>query len=102
KNEPKAISIRDITGKKISRKQLLSSFLDEFESKLLNINHENIIDQWKKYTSTIGKEVKIETPAGISCGIATDVDETGGLILKQENGTEKKIIYGDCFHKESE
>ena len=34
----------------------------------------DIIDQWKKYTSTIGIEVRIETPDGISYGIATDVD----------------------------
>ncbi|MEA1966751.1 MAG: biotin--[acetyl-CoA-carboxylase] ligase, partial [Thermodesulfobacteriota bacterium] len=39
KNEPKAISIKDITGKKVSRKKILSSFLDEFESKLLNIHY---------------------------------------------------------------
>ena len=32
-------------------------------------------------------------------GKAVDVDDTGALLLELEDGTIKKIIYGDCFHR---
>ena len=54
---------------------------------------------WKKCTTTIGQQVKIVTIREISEGLATDVDANGALILKLADGSIKKIIYGDCFHK---
>ncbi|OQY02613.1 MAG: biotin--[acetyl-CoA-carboxylase] ligase [Desulfobacteraceae bacterium 4572_130] len=99
KHEPNAVSIRTFIGKKVLRKKILSCFLNDFEKQLKGIYHKNIIKIWKKYTSTIGRKVKIETYGEISEGVATDVDDTGSLILKQKNGITKKIIYGDCFYK---
>ena len=94
-----AVSLREILGRKVMRKELLSSFLDSFESKLSTINTEDIIGQWKKYTATIGTRVRIETLTDISHGLATDVDDTGCLVLQEDNGNRKKVIYGDCFHQ---
>ncbi len=56
---------------------------------------------WKEHTSTIGNYVNIETFGKKFEGLATDVDSTGALILKSNNGQLKKIIYGDCFYKEN-
>ena len=99
KKEPGAISIKNITGKQVSRKKLLAEFLDEFES-IVNANTlENVISMWKKCTATIGRQVKIVTSREITQGLATDVDGNGALILKLADGSIKKIIYGDCFHQ---
>ncbi len=104
--EPNAISIKNILGRKISRQDLLRAFLDELASELPGIYDKNIsqgepgiIDKWKKYTSTIGRQVSIQTSTDTSNGVAIDVDESGALILRQKNGTKKRIIYGDCFHR---
>jgi len=99
KSEPDAVSIKNILQKEVSRKEILLSFLDNFESALVGIHYKNIIDEWKKYTSTIGRKVTIETFGRISNGTAIDVDNSGALILRQKDGTQKRIIYGDCFHK---
>ncbi len=104
--EPNAVSIKNILNREVSRKKILTTFLDEFKLELAAIHdknlhgeNKNIIDKWKKYTSTIGKQVTIETSGSISHGLAVDVDSSGALILQQENGTQKKIIYGDCFYR---
>jgi BirA family biotin operon repressor/biotin-[acetyl-CoA-carboxylase] ligase len=99
KNEPEATSLKKITGKEITRKKLLSEFLNEFEN-IVNVKPlENVISMWKRCTTTIGRQVKIVTSREISEGLATDVDENGALVLKLADGSIKKIIYGDCFHQ---
>jgi BirA family biotin operon repressor/biotin-[acetyl-CoA-carboxylase] ligase len=99
KEEPGATSLKKITGKQISRKKLLAEFLNEFEN-IVNVKAlENVISDWKKCTSTIGRQVRIVTNRESSEGLATDVDENGALILKLADGSIKKIIYGDCFHQ---
>jgi len=102
-DEPNAISIKTVLGKNICRRELLSSFFDDFEKQLMEIkslqaHSVRLMEQWKQMTSTIGKDVRIETFGDIYRGIAVDVDVTGALIIRQEDGTERKIIYGDCFH----
>lgn len=94
-----AVSIKQITGgSPISRKKVLTLFLNAFEEKLNNWNPDTIISEWKEYTVTINRRVRIKTLHETTQGLAVDVDENGALVLELEDGTCKKIIYGDCFH----
>jgi BirA family biotin operon repressor/biotin-[acetyl-CoA-carboxylase] ligase len=95
--EPGAISLKKIMGRKISRIRLLARFLDEFENRLQKAEFENVISEWKQYTVTLQRQVKIVTQREVSEGLAVDVDENGALILELIDGTQKKIVYGDCF-----
>jgi BirA family biotin operon repressor/biotin-[acetyl-CoA-carboxylase] ligase len=88
-----------ITGKEISRKELLSRFLDEFEFQMKNADLDTIISEWKDVAITLNRHVRIVTNTEESQGIAVDVDENGALVLKLADGTYKKIVYGDCFHQ---
>jgi len=97
--EPGASSLKKITGRNISKKMLLARFLDEFEKRLQKAEFENVISEWKKYTVTLNRQVKIVTPQEISEGLAVDVEQDGALVLELADGTRKKIIYGDCFHQ---
>jgi BirA family biotin operon repressor/biotin-[acetyl-CoA-carboxylase] ligase len=96
--EPMAISLKRILGKSISRKQLLSEFLDEFEHRMNTGTLDNVISEWKTHAMTIGRQVTVVTTHNKFKGIAMDVDNTGALMLKIEDGSIKKIVYGDCFH----
>ncbi len=128
KYEQKAIALKDVLQNKvsrnkvskklISRKLILKTFLNNFENQIQEIEcdeiecekiecekikHgkikcEKIIKQWKKMTSTIGSQVRIETTKDTFKGLAIDVDSTGALIIKDKNQEIKKIVYGDCFH----
>lgn len=101
--EPNSISIKSALEKSICRRELLSAFLDDFEKELMVLQSlktysVTLMEQWKQMTSTIGKDVRIETFGDIYRGVAVDVDLTGALIIREADGVEKKIIYGDCFH----
>ena len=96
--EPMATSLKKILGRNISRKQLLSEFLDEFEHRMDTGTLDNVISEWKTHTMTIGRQVTIVTTHDEFKGIAMDVDNTGALELKLGDGSIKKIVYGDCFH----
>ena len=98
KYEPKAISLKDVLNKTVSRRLILETFLDDFKNRIQIIDCQNIIELWKKQTSTIGSQVRIETISDIFEGLAVDVDESGALMVKDKTGKIKKIIYGDCFH----
>lgn len=97
--EPGAISLKNMLGREISRVRLLSRFLDEFEERLKNAEFENIISEWKQYTVTLQRQVRIVTQREVTEGLAVDLDENGALIVKLADGSFKKIIYGDCFHQ---
>jgi len=96
--EPNAISLRKLLGTSIDRRQLLSSFLDSFQATISGSLLENIISEWKQYTMTIGRHVKIVTIKESYEGFARDVSDSGALILEQKDGSRKEVIYGDCFH----
>jgi len=98
KDEKAATSIALELGRKIKRRALLNSFLDKLEDKLSNFKPEDAVSEWKKYTMTLGRQVKIVTLKETAAGKAIDIDESGALILQQNDGTLRKIIYGDCFH----
>lgn len=98
KHEPKAIALKDVLNKTVSRKLILETFLDDFKNRIQIIDCQKIIDQWKEVTSTIGSQVRIETISDVFEGLAVDVDESGALMVKDKTGKIKKIIYGDCFH----
>lgn len=96
--EQRATSIKKCIGKTVSRKNLLSCFLDELEKRTSKNSLNNIISQWKKRSATLGKHVRVVTVQDTLEGLAVDIDENGTLILKQADGTLKPVLYGDCFH----
>ena len=140
--EPNAVSIREILGRSVHRRALISDFLERFEetlnyysigpdlSKLSEISMSTgyeegniksrmkrerrpdkkydafsapdisaLISEWKKMTLTIGRKVRIQTFGESIQGIALDVDDSGALIIRQDDGSQKTVIYGDCFHQ---
>ncbi len=98
KDEKRATSIAVELGHEIKRRDLLTEFLGRLSEKLENLQPEKAVDEWKKYTMTIGRQVQIVTLKETAEGKAVDIDDSGALILQQQDGSTKRIIYGDCFH----
>ncbi len=93
-----AVSIKQILGKPVLKKLLLTTFLDTFESRLSAQTLDDVLSEWKKWSVTLHRTVRIETLHDVIHGVAEDVDENGGLIVRQADGSPKTIYYGDCFH----
>ena len=95
--EPAAVSLKSLAGHDVSRRELLADFLDAFEQELAAIDLDKVVEEWKHYTMTIGKAVRVVTANAEICGIAEDIDAGGALMIRQEDGSIHRAIYGDCF-----
>ena len=60
-------------------------------------NYKKIINVWKRYSHTLGREIKAKTLKGTYIGKAVDIDKDCNLILKLGNRKIKKIVEGDIF-----
>ncbi len=80
------------TGKRIDRMEFLRRFVEIFEGLIRT----DFLDEYRKYSSTIGSEVTVKNGGEIT-GSAEDVDEQGRLILKLENGKKMRISSGEVL-----
>jgi BirA family biotin operon repressor/biotin-[acetyl-CoA-carboxylase] ligase len=96
--EPAAISLKAILGRKVSKKDILARYLDAFEQQMQTAALDRVIEEWKAYTVTLNREVRVVTTREVFTGKAVDVDDSGALVLKCADGSLQKILYGDCFH----
>ena len=58
---------------------------------------DGIVDEWRERASTIGREVRVETPKETVEGVAEGIDETGALCVSTDEG-ERLVTAGDCVH----
>jgi BirA family biotin operon repressor/biotin-[acetyl-CoA-carboxylase] ligase len=85
---------------KIKPVQLVQTFLVELEKiyELLNMKQiKKIISEWTKRSSTIEKNIEINTINGKIKGRAIRIDEDGALVIL-ENKKTHRVIAGDITH----
>ena len=84
----------------ISRTLIIAAILNELErwfKVLIKGGRIQLINEWKKLSSTLGRKVKIVSGKDTFSGIAEDIDEEGMLILRLPSGGLKKISAGDVI-----
>ena len=91
-------SLKIYTGHKFNRVELLCSLLtnleEQYEIFIKNSSRE-IIETWKKYNLTLNKYVNIRSDTEVHAGLAVDLDQNGGLIVKKENGQTVTFYSGE-------
>ena len=102
KGTPNFYGVATLNGqkKKVKPIQLVQTFLVELEKiyKLLNAKQtKRIIFEWTSRSSTIGKNVELNTADTKIKGKAIRIDEDGALVIL-ENSKEHRIIAGDISH----
>ena len=95
-------SLKDALGRKISRKEFLNALLMEIERWQPLLMKEDLLQEWKKLSVTLNKDVRIVAPGEVIVGRAIDIDTTGALIVKKRDGSLKKAMAGDCIHLRKE
>jgi len=109
----KATSLKIETNKNYNIKNISRKIIKEFNSLYKYYKNENtrkskisgtnsvgynkIINIWKKYSHTLGKNIKVKTISGSYIGKAINIDKDCNLILRLNNGRIKKIVEGDIF-----
>ena len=102
KNTPNYYGVSSLNKQKnkTTAIKLIQSFLLELEKiyELLNTKQtKKIISEWTKRSSTIGKNVEIDTINGKIKGEAIKIDYNGALLIRNKDKTDK-IITGDIVH----
>jgi BirA family biotin operon repressor/biotin-[acetyl-CoA-carboxylase] ligase len=59
--EPRASSLNLILGRPVSKKEILARFLDEFETRMTTADFKHVVSEWKNYTITLNRHVRIVT-----------------------------------------
>jgi BirA family biotin operon repressor/biotin-[acetyl-CoA-carboxylase] ligase len=96
--ESTATSVRLVTGRSASREALLEILLEEFSGWRRRLEVEGfgpVRDAWKARSATLGAIVR----AGAVTGRATDLDETGALVIADLDGTGAPAMDGGSRHR---
>jgi BirA family biotin operon repressor/biotin-[acetyl-CoA-carboxylase] ligase len=100
--EKTVTSLKDALGRGISRKDFLRALLVEIERQQPLLMKADLLEEWKKLSATLNKDVRIVAPGEVIVGRAIDIDTTGALIIKERNGSLKTAMAGDCIHLREE
>ena len=94
-------SLSQHSKKKVRQVELIQTFLFELEKTYELLNNgktQKIISDWTKGSSTIGKNVEMNSTKGKIAGKAIRIDEDGALIVSRGSGKTSRIVAGDIIH----
>ena len=93
-----ATSLRSETKRPLSRAVLVREILQEMERWYLRIQKEGfapVAEKWRESSATLHKRIKVVDPGGEVEGEALDIDEDGGLLVRDDSGLVIKKMAGD-------
>lgn len=94
----RASSLRHEIGRPIDRVALLSAFLPYLESaydQAMTHGFETAIELNRRLSSTLGQRVRVIESRGEWEGIAVDIGESGGLLVRTDEGVEREVHSGE-------
>lgn len=94
---PGSISLQDLVGG-VDRTAVTEALVAAFDR--LRGDQAGVIEAWRTHAVTLGRRVEITTGDGSITGVATDIDESGRLLVETETGVER-VAVGDCRHLRS-
>lgn len=96
-----ATSIHEILGKRVPRIPLLRAVLIEIDRMYEHLKRgrkEALIKEWKKYSTTLGRRVRVIYSDREFEGEAIDIGGDGSLILRLNDGSKIRVTVGDIVH----
>jgi BirA family transcriptional regulator, biotin operon repressor / biotin---[acetyl-CoA-carboxylase] ligase len=96
-----ATSLKEERGEGLNRIALLQELLNRIENNYLLLESkggQQIIDKWRSFSLTLGKRVKVYYQNKHLEGLALDIDQDGGLLIRRDSGVISKVTCGDVIH----
>jgi BirA family biotin operon repressor/biotin-[acetyl-CoA-carboxylase] ligase len=93
-----ATSLALATGRTYSRLRILQVWLEELESlyrRFLAREFPVILEEWKDYTVTLGRQVRVRQGAREVCGLALEVAPDGALLIQTRAGEIVRVTSGE-------
>jgi BirA family biotin operon repressor/biotin-[acetyl-CoA-carboxylase] ligase len=92
--EATAISLETTVGR-VDWVDLLLRLLERLDDWAARLSSDDLFEAWRARLVMLGKQVNISNANGTVHGIAESVDRQGGLLVRDETGTLKRVIAGD-------
>jgi len=95
-----ATSLKMETGEEVPRVELAQEILRELERQyhiFKEKGFKKIIEEWKGLSHTLGEEIKITCHGRKVEGTASDLDASGALVVRLDNGFTEHITAGDVI-----
>jgi BirA family biotin operon repressor/biotin-[acetyl-CoA-carboxylase] ligase len=89
-----ATSLQALVGD-IDRAAFVRRLLTLFHD--LTADPDTVLPAWRERASTLGRQVRVDTPGGKVVGHARDVEFPGALVVETPTG-ERRVHAGDCEH----
>jgi BirA family biotin operon repressor/biotin-[acetyl-CoA-carboxylase] ligase len=93
-----ATSLNNETGKIYSREKIVAEVLNQMHkwyTTFKTMDRETILSEWRRLTSTLGREVMVVVGKETFKGFAESIDDEGMLLLRLTSGEVKRINSGD-------
>ena len=94
---PGAVDLLTLTGRRVDRDALLDAFLDAL-GRLRLLPPAEVLDHYRRACVTLGREVRVRTPAEELEGRAVDIDPGGALVVEEAGGVRRSAVAGDVVH----
>lgn len=93
-----ATSVATVLGRPVSRARFAAALLGHLEAWLDRHAAEGfgpVREAWKALSSTLGQQVVVRTERSELKGVAEDVDASGALLVRREDGSLERVLAGD-------
>lgn len=94
-----AVSMKEIAGKEFDVAEIIAAVVRRFFEMLIDKDF-SVMDEYKKYCATLGKNVKVSRPDGEFYGFAEDLDSRGLLVVRTSDGKRQSVSCGDVSIRE--
>ena len=95
----KATSLKRVTDTLYNRREIVVSFIkifeDYYQKLILSNDFQSVVDYVIKKSATLNKEVDVITSGNSRRVFAKTIDESGNLIIVNENGEDEAIYFGE-------
>ena len=85
-------------GEPPKRREILCAYLERLEGLVRALEDRGmaaLADDYRAYSCTLGRQVRVLSPAGAFTGVALDMDATGALLVQDMEGTVRRVLAGD-------
>ena len=96
-----ANSLRMELGKPVERGALIAAIFAELEGLYEMLQQEDltmILEEWRHFSATLGQPIRVWQQGKVTEGIAVDINEEGGLVVKVKDESMMVIHAGDVEH----
>ncbi len=98
--QPLATSLQMLAGgAELNRKKLLQVMLEELEAAFDEVSKNGfdaLLEEWRKRSITLGRQVNVIAPDETYSGLALDIDQQGALLVRRDsNGAVEQVWAGD-------